>query len=186
MCVHMLRICISGLSCSGKTTLGDTLAKELNILHVTKGITNTYKKVVEEIKRSNDNKLKMSQTIDTRFAEDFDREVMDFASKNDCVVTTWIGPWLIKDAAIRVWLYANPEVRAKRHSEREGIGIEEARNYIKEKDENNINSFKSVYDIDVENREFFDMKINTEKLSIKEAASLISVLAIGKNEGRFR
>ncbi len=182
----MLRICISGLSCSGKTIVGETLARELNILHVTKNITDTYKRVESAIMEGKDPRLNVIQTIDKRYADDFDKEVMELANKTDCVITTWLGPWIIKDATVRVWLSASADERARRRAEKEGIGIEEAKDCIKEKDEMSVNSFKDVYGINVKDHAFFDMMVNTERLSIEEAVSLISMLAIGKSEGRFR
>lgn len=182
----MLRICISGLSSSGKTSLGNLLSKELNIIHVTKHMLNSYRQVQEEMKTGGDGTLEMIQTADKRYADAFDKEVIDIASRNDCVVTTWLGAWLIKDPAIRVWLTASFDERARRYANDHKTTMEDAKDYVRKKDELTANSFKEIYDIDIKNHSFFDMMINTERTGIEEAASLISMLAMGKAEGRFR
>ena len=176
----MLRICISGLSSSGKTTIGNTLSTELNIMHITKYKLNSFKKNGRELSKS------IIQTADKRYADAFDKEIAALAEKNSCVVTTWLGPWLVKDATIRVWLSASPDERARRCSEIMDMPIDKAKAYIKEKDELTVKAFKEIYNIDVKDHAFFDMMINTERLSMKESVSIISMLAIGKENSRFR
>ena len=182
----MLRICIGGLSGSGKTTLGERLAKDLNIMHVTKRALEAYKKVEEDVKKTGDSQLEMIQTADKRYADSFDKEVVEIANRTDCVVTTWLGAWLIKDPAIRVWLSASFDERAKRFANDHRMTVENARDYVKKKDELTTSSFKDLYDIDIKNHSFFDMMINTERTSLDESAALISLLAMGKDKENFR
>jgi cytidylate kinase len=184
--VHMLRICISGLSCSGKTSLGDALSKDLNIMHITKHGTSTYKKVKEDTENQKESEVGIIQTADRTYADSFDKEIVKLAEGNNCVVTTWLGPWLIKDATIRVWLSASFEERVRRYANLNKTSIENAKAFIKKKDELSINAFNDIYNIDVKNHSFFDMMINTERLNIKESVAIISMLAIGKEESKFR
>ncbi|MGD0510212.1 MAG: cytidylate kinase family protein [Candidatus Micrarchaeaceae archaeon] len=182
----MLRICIGGLSCSGKTTLGEFLAKELNITHVTKRTLDTYKKLEDDFKASGDSQLKMLQAADKRYADAFDKEVVEIANSTDCVVTTWLGAWMIKDPAIRVWLSAGFDERARRYANNHDMKIDDAKDYVKKKDELTTSSFMDLYKIDIKNHSFFDMMINTERSSLEEAAALISLLAMNKDKTRFR
>lgn len=176
----MLRICISGFSRSGKTSIGEVLAKELNIMHITKYSAPSFKKHEKEIINN------AIQTADKRYANSFDDEIAELAKKNDCVVTTWLGPWTIKDATMRIWLSAGFDERAKRCADEGKISADEAKVFIKEKDELTVGAFRELYNIDVKDHAFFDMMINTERLSLKESVSLISMLAIGKEKFRFR
>lgn len=184
--VSMLRICISGLSCSGKTTLGDALSRDLNIIHITKHGTDTYKKVKKEIEGQMESELGVIQTADKTYADSFDKEIVELAAGNNCVVTTWLGPWMIKDPTIRVWLSAGFDERIRRCANLNKVSIEDAKAYIKKKDELSINAFNEIYKIDVRNHSFFDIMINTERLNVKESLALISMLAIGKEESKFR
>lgn len=176
----MLRICISGLTCSGKDALGGALAKELNIMYLSKHSIGSFKDNEKEILNS------LIQTGEGKYAKAFDDEFVAIAEKNECVTTAWLGPWLIKDATIRIWLLASFDERAQRYAARENKTFEEAKEFVKNKDENTINAFKELYKIDVREHEFFDMMLNTEKLNTNEAVSLIAMLAIGKEEKRFR
>lgn len=182
----MLRICIGGLSGSGKTTLGEYIAKELKITHITKRGLDAYKKLEEDVKTSGDSQLEMIQTADKRYADAFDKEVVELAAKTDCVVTTWLGAWLIKDPAVRVWLSASFDERVKRFANDHKMTIENAKDYVKKKDELTCSSFMDLYQIDIKNHSFFDMMINTEKTSLEESAALISLLALGKDKEKFR
>lgn len=176
----MLRICISGLSNSGKTSLGYLISKDLNIMNITKHTVGSFKKDEKEIRKS------VIQTAEKKYANAFDKEVAELAEKNDCVVTTWLSPWIVKNPTIRVWLDASFEERASRCAESKNIGIEKAKAFIKEKDELTIKGFRDVYGIDINDHSDFDITINTEKLSKEESASVISMLALGKEKSRFR
>src|SRR5271155_5201617 len=111
----MLRICISGFTDSGKTTLGDMLAKEMNILHVTKYITDTYKTFKQEdTKKDHDSTIR--ETANKGNAKPFDDEVTKLSEANNCVVTTWLGPWIVKEPTLRIWLNASPKERVRRCS----------------------------------------------------------------------
>jgi predicted cytidylate kinase len=182
----MLRICISGFTCSGKTSIGSELAKELSILHITKGVTSTYKQLKSDHQTDKSSELKIRETSDKRYANAFDDEVMALSKANDCVVTTWIGPWIVKEPTVKVWLFASLDERAKRSALREGHSTKEAKEYIARKDKMNIEVFKDLYKIDILDHSDFDLMINTEKMGNKEIISLISMLAMGKESSRFR
>lgn len=183
----MLRICISGYTCSGKTTLGEKLAKELNVMHVTKYITPTYKRVMRDLKKNSTRNDIIMETSHKKYAADFDREIVELAKNNNCVVTTWLGPWLVKDATMRIWLYGSLEERGRRYAKREHIGLLKAESVVDEEDRLNRRQFKKLYNIDLnDHRGEFDLEINTDRLNQKEIISLISTLAIGKEKRRFR
>jgi predicted cytidylate kinase len=176
----MLRICISGLSSSGKTTLGEAVSKDLKIMHVTKHKVDSFIKNETTIRKS------LIQTAEKIHADLFDKEIAKLAEGNDCVVTTWLGPWMVKDATIKIWVEASLDERARRWSGMNKKSLQEGKAYIKEKDELTIKAFKELYNINVEDHDFFDMMINTERLNINEAVSLITMLALGKEKSRFR
>ena len=184
----MLRICVSGFTCTGKTSVGKELAKDLKIMHVTKTATTSYKSLIEDMKkkRSKDKKLKLIETMDRRYAKSFDNEVVDLAKRNDSIITTWLGPWMVKDATIRVWLYASPEERARRAAKRDRVNIKTAKDYISMKDRSAINGARSLYNININDNSMHDIEINTERLSKREIISLISLLAIEKERDTKR
>ncbi len=182
-----MRICISGLSASGKTTIGNALAKELGIMHITKVNIKTYKRFVRENGGPGEASRKIrAETSDARYAKDFDREVIELAKRNNCVVTTWLGPWTVKNATLRVWLNTGFEERARRRAVGKRISMRLAKKQMMEKDTVAIRNFKEVYDIDIMDHSIFDIEINTEKFTRKEEVAMIAMLALGKENGRFR
>jgi CMP/dCMP kinase len=180
----MIKICISGLTGSGKNTISDLLAKELNIPHIYKQMTKTYANI------GKDPKLKATKDISALtlkgVAEDFDSEIVKMTEGKDCVVSTWLGPWMVKDATLRVWLTASKEERANRTFKREKKGKAEALKYLEEKDNITIKNFKKEYNIDITDHSIFEMVLNTERLNPQEIVSIISVALLSKEENRFK
>lgn len=171
-----LIITISGLTGSGKTTLGSKVGKKLNIRHIRK----THKAFAKKGKV-----IDFTRNASVGFERSFDSGTIKEARKQDCVVTTWLSPWLIKEAAVRVWLYANRDSRAKRKVRELGIPFARARKYVDEKDRLNKLRFKRIYGIDIDNHDGFDLLLNTSKLSINQCANIIIFLTQEKTRKRF-
>ena len=161
-------IAISGLTGSGKTTIGDMVAKKLRIKHVSM----THKKFIPAGREL----LKFSKNATPQFERSFDQEIIREARMEDSVVTTWLGPWLIKDAVVKVWLHASLDTRIKRKIKELGKPLRHARQYVIEKDDTNRRRYKKIYGIDLDNRRVFDIDINADKVSISQAADLIIAL----------
>lgn len=178
----MMRICISGMTGSGKTTLGTMLAKELGIAHITKETAKEYARIVSDAKKDKSGKLAIRQAADSRYAKKFDKEILEAAKGRTCVVTTWLGPWLIRDATLRVWLNASLDERARRKAKDLRTGISRARKYVADKDSEAAMGFRKVYGIDIYDHSEFDIEINTERLPHREVIAVISMLAMLKEK----
>ncbi len=180
----MLKICISGLTGSGKTVVGKELAKALNVAHVSKELSHTYKEFSKKSKKSQ--KEKLIEMAEARYATKFDSEIEKIAASKDCVVSTWLGPWIVKKATLRVWLNASLEERARRKSVQKGMSIGRATRYVKEKDAKTIASFRKLYGIDIMDHSNFDIEINTEKIHMKGVIALIALASAEKSRLMFR
>ncbi len=172
-----LVITISGLTGTGKSTLGDRIGEKLKIKHITRShkVVSGTKEVVEFTKKA---------TVDYERA--FDMETVAAAKGQDCVVTAWLAPWLINDATVRVWLYADLDTCIKRKAEEMKVSEEDAEKYITEKDSFNRMNFKKIYAIDLDDKHNFDMLLNTSKLSVDQCADMIIFLSLEKDKKRFR
>ncbi len=168
-----MKICISGLTASGKTTLSEKISNELGVKHV----QNSYKEYI----KSHELMADFIDSADERFVRDFDRKTVN-ATSTDCVVSTWLGPWLVKDATLRAWLYAPDEIRAKRYAERHMIGLADARELIASTDSSAARGFKRVYGIDIYDQSIFDIQLNTSTTSIRECVSVLSLMVIEREK----
>lgn len=173
-----MKVCISGLTASGKTTVSEALARDLRITHV----QNSYKAYL----RDNRGLADFIDKTDEDFVREFDRRTIEMAKKGDCVVSTWLSPWLIEDADLRIWLYAPLNVRIKRYMDRENIDGKEAERRVLEIDRSAAQSFKKFYNIDISELGIFDMHINTERSGIEDTVAIISLAMMRKDKNMFR
>ncbi len=148
-------IAIGGLTGSGKNTLGERLARRLGYAHVCP----TFKDIAEkegiplmELQK----KAEKDPNIDLKFDEILQEKV----KKGNCVVTTWLGPWVI-DADVRIWIYATETVRASRIKDRDKMSEKEALKHLKERDDNNRKRYQKLYKIDIDDHSEFDCSLNS-------------------------
>ncbi len=183
----MIRICISGFSASGKTTIGNELAKKLNIMHITKKSMSSFKKFRAETKDAKDDNTRLAETTSTKkYADAFDKEVVRLARENNCVVTTWLGPWFVKDATLRIWLNTSFEERVRRRAVDWKISMARAKEEVGKKDRLTARNIKKLYGIDVMDHGIFDIELNTERFTTKEEVDMIALLTLEMDKGRFK
>ena len=78
---------------------------------------------------------------------------------------------------LRVLVTASPETRAERLSESRGIEPKEARRSIKESDAARADYLRRFYGVDAELPTHYDLVVNTDVLSIEQAAELVAQAA---------
>ena len=173
-----MKICISGLSGSGKNSVGRYVAEKLRL----RLVDPTFKTIAAKQKMSLmdfHRKAEKEHSID----KSFDAHLISEAKNGNCVVTTWLGAWMIKDADIRVWLYAPSSARAARVAKRDGMGFDEAARHISERDESNRARYLEIYKIDIYDHSGFELVINSEKFMPEESANIIVAAAEAKMKG---
>ena len=164
-----MKICIAGFAGCGKTTVA-RIVSELSGLDM---LNITFKDIAQEKGISFEEIQKLAEKDPS-----IDRELDAFLVKRsdalgNCVVSTWLCPWIIKDADIRVCLEAGLEERARRIAGREKLSYQDAFRHAKQRDVQNIERYKKLYGIDITERNVFDLVINSEKVSAEQAAKLI-------------
>ena len=147
-------IAISGLTGSGKNTLGEMLAKKLGY----KLVCPTFKDLAAKEGVSL-MEFQKKATKDPDIDKKFDALLKEQAAKGNCVVTTWLGAWMT-DADVRIKVFAPLETRAKRIAERDGMGLKEAMKHVKARDEDNRKRYLKVYGIDIYDDSNFDACLN--------------------------
>jgi predicted cytidylate kinase len=150
-------IAIAGLTGSGKNTLGELLAKELGYKMVCPTFKDLAAKegipLMEFQKKAED---------DPDIDKKFDAVLKEQAAAGNCVITTWLGPWIV-DADLKIKVSAAPEIRAERIAGRDSMGAEEALRHVNARDESNRNRYKKLYGIDIDNEEIFDAVLDSGK-----------------------
>jgi len=82
------------------------------------------------------------------------------------------------DAVLRVLVTASPDTRATRVADAEGLERAEGARAVKESDAGRADYLKRFYDVREESPTHYDLVLNTDALSIKQAAELISRAAL--------
>ncbi len=147
-------IVISGLTGSGKNTLGELLAKELGY----KLVCPTFKDLAAKEGVSLmefQKKAERDHGIDKKFDA-----LLSEQAKGDCVVTTWLGPWVL-DADLRIKVFAPLQTRAARITKRDDMELAAAMDHVRERDESNRKRYKKVYGIDIYDDSRFDACLNS-------------------------
>ncbi|MCX8166624.1 MAG: cytidylate kinase family protein [Candidatus Micrarchaeota archaeon] len=164
-----MKICISGFAGSGKTTVANKLSEMLKF-----PVINITFKDLAKAKGVNLEEIQKLAEKDPNIDLELDRLIVEKASQNqNCIISTWLSPWIIKDADLRVFLFAPLETRAKRVAQRDNIDFTKALKHVKRRDSQNIRRYKKLYKIDIRNTEIFDMLINTKDLEVLQVAELI-------------
>lgn len=171
-------ICISGLSGSGKNSVGALVAQRLGL----RLVNPTFKTIAAKQNMSLmdfHRKAEKEHSID----KEFDAHLISETSKGNCVVTTWLGPWMVKNADIKVWLCAPREVRAHRVANRDGMTTEQALQHITSRDESNHARYHGIYKINIYDHSGFELVINSARFMPGESADIIVAAAKALYEG---
>lgn len=172
-------ICISGLAGSGKNTVGELVAKKLNLDEVKLSFKDEARREKVDLM-----KVQKEATKDESYDRELDREIVRRAKKGNCVVMTWLGPWIVKNADLRVWLNVSERERAKRVAKRDRMSLKKALEHIRKRDENNRRRYKRYYGIDIMDHSIFDLEINSDVFNPQQIASIVIKAAEAKRAGR--
>jgi len=167
-------IAISGLTGSGKNTLGELLAKELGYKLICPTFKDLAKKegiTLMEFQEKAENDPDIDKKFDALLKEQ---------AKENCVVTTWLGPWIV-DADLKIKVSAPAETRAERIANRDSMIFEDALKHVRDRDEGNRNRYKKLYGIDIYSEDVFDAVLDSGKNSPEQLLKM--TLEIIKKKG---
>ena len=110
-----LRIAVSGKSGCGNTTVSTLLSQALGVTL----INYTFRQLAAE------KGMTLAQVIESAKTDDsydmyVDSHQVELAKKEPCVLGSRLAIWMLKEADLKVYLYASDEVRANRVFTREG------------------------------------------------------------------
>lgn len=160
-----LTITVSGVSGAGKTDASKALAKAFKLRYVSAG----------EIQRqvAKERGISLEEQVDIRRAEidhAMDKRSLKLAMQGNVVLDGRLTGWAAGDYAdVKIWYECPLKVRAKRVAKRDNISFEEAYKNLKERDEDDREKYLELYGIDSFDTSIYDIKINNEKLTKRQA-----------------
>jgi len=171
-----LRVAISGKSGCGNTTVSLLLASKLSIPCVNYTFKNlgvelglSVKEIVEKASKD----FSFDRAVDTRQVE--------LANKSSCILASRLAIWLLKNADLKVYLYASSDVRAKRVHMREGGNFEALKAFTETRDNEDTKRYKELYSIDNNDYSFVDLLVDTGKLTPEQIVKRILDVLLEKS-----
>ena len=167
-----LSIIISGMPAVGKTTLARAICDEFNLEYYSGG--DALKELAEQkgYRIGNDDwwdtengfKFLADRKEDPKFDKEVDDKLIKKIKTGGVVVTSYPLAWLCSDA-LKIWLKASAENRAKRMSTRDKIAYEESLKVVKKRDKENAGLYNRLYGIKFgHDLSAFDFFISTDRL----------------------
>lgn len=162
------RIAISGKSGCGNSTVSRIVAQRLSF----RLINYTFRNMALERGLSFEEMHNLAQQ-DKSFDIYLDNKQVEMAMEDSCVLGSRLAIWMLKEADLKVYLKASPEVRARRIMKREGGDFDTIFRKTKLRDSRDTERYMAIYNIDNNSYEFADLIIETDSLNQEEIAELI-------------
>lgn len=163
-----VRVAISGKSGCGNTTVSGLLAEKLSI----KLINYTFRQLAAE------KGLTLAQVIENAKTDDsydifVDQHQVELAKKESSVLGSRLAIWVLKEADLKVYLYASDETRASRVFNREGGDLQEIKNFTAMRDSEDTKRYKRIYNINNNDYDFADLIIDVNDKTPDEIVNII-------------
>ncbi len=164
-----VRVAISGKSGCGNTTVSTLLAEKLGV----KLINYTFRQLAAE------KGLTLAQVIENAKTDDsydifVDNHQVELAKAEPCVLGSRLAIWMLKEADLKVYLFASDETRAKRILNREGGDLQKIKDFTAMRDSEDTRRYKKIYNIDNNDYAFSDLIIDTANYSPEQIVELIA------------
>ena len=163
-----LRVAISGKSGCGNTTVSTLLSQKLGVTL----INFTFRQLAAEKNMTLAEILATAKTDDS-YDKEVDSRQVELARKESCVLGSRLAVWMLKEADLKVFLLAEPEVRATRIQNREGGDLAEIMAFTQKRDSEDSARYQKLYQIDNTKYDFCDLVIDTAKYKPEQIVELI-------------
>ncbi len=164
-------IAISGPPGSGKTTYARLIARDFSLRHHSAG--SIFRRLAEKLNMSLE-ELNELASRDPSIDVEIDRMTYQLGVKGGVVVEGHLVAWVLNDVAdSRIYVTADPMVRARRIAEREGRGLDDVVVETFMRQELHAERFRRYYGFDLRDLSIFDLVIDTTRLTIEQAYRII-------------
>ena len=166
-----MKITISGPPGSGTTTVAKIVAQKLGLKLISAGdvfrqLAAKKGMTVEEFSQYAEENPEIDNLIDQTQKEMAEKE-------KDVVVEGRLSGWFVKNADLKVWIFADPEIRYSRIAKREGKDLAAVRQKTKLREELEKRRYWKFYSIDIDNWTIYDLVINSASFDAEGVADLI-------------
>ena len=110
---------------------------------------------------------------DTSFDFQVDKRQVEMANEGNCVLGSRLAIWLLEDAALKVYLEASAEKRARRIKKREGGDLDTVYREMIQRDDRDRLRYMKLYKIDIDKYQIADLVIDTENKNQYQIAEMI-------------
>jgi cytidylate kinase len=164
-----IKIAISGRSGCGNTTVSKMTADALNL----RCVNFTFRNLAQERGMELEEVLQLA-IKDESWDKEVDTRQTALARENGgCVLGSRLAIWMLKEADLKVYLYADAQIRASRIVNREGGRLDEVADFTDKRDRQDHARYLGLYNIDTDDYSFADMVIDTGKHTPEEIKDLI-------------
>jgi CMP/dCMP kinase len=164
-----IKIAISGRSGCGNTTVSRMVAEKLNL----KFINFTFRSLAEEKNTTLKNILELAGKDDSIDKEVDERQTKLAAESGGCVLGSRLAVWILKEADLKVYLDAEPHIRASRIVTREGGKLDEVAAFTAERDKRDHDRYLRLYGIDTDDYKFVDLVIDAGSYTAEQIMDMI-------------
>ena len=185
-----MKLTISGLPGSGKSTVGKALAAKLRLKHVSAG---DFQRQMAKKRGISLLELAKIAEKDRSVDEETDKMVIEFGkTQNNFVMDSRLAWHFIPDS-IKIFLTVSLDEGAKRifndfrPEEKENATIEKVNENIETREKSEQLRYKQYYNIDYADSKNYDIVVDTTKLTPEEVVGIIAAFAKKqkKKESKF-
>jgi len=160
-----LTITVSGRAGSGKSLGSKAIAKAFKLKQVQTG------KILRQMAK--EQRISLEEICKIRESEidhDMDKRTLKLAMEGKIVIdgrlTGWVaGNW----ADVKIFYECPLKIRAERVAKREKITFKQAKERLDDRDKEDHKKYRQLYGIDSYDKSIYDIIVNNEKLTKKEA-----------------
>jgi cytidylate kinase len=145
-------------------------------------------RILESINESGSSALALGGVIPYSLADErsstdirdlIQETILQTAARGDVVITAHAASYALQEspAVLRVLVTASPELRARRVGEQRGLDERKSRRGVGDADAARREYLKRFYDVERELPTHYDLVVNTDRLSVEEAAGLVTLSA---------
>ncbi|MCR4579766.1 MAG: AAA family ATPase [Treponema sp.] len=163
-----IRVAISGKSGCGNTTVSGLLSKTLGVTL----INYTFRQLAAEKGMTLPEVIEAAKNDDS-YDKYVDKHQVELALAEPCVLGSRLAVWMLKEADLKVYLFASDQTRAMRVFNREGGDLQQIKDFTAMRDREDTRRYQEFYGIDNNDYSFCDLIIDVNEKSPEEIVEVI-------------